>query len=179
MKIYTKTGDDGNTGLQGDLRISKSHERIFAYGAVDEANASLGVILSQKLDSDISEVLQKIQNELFILGSDLSNPNLTDLRNRVTKEMIENLELFIDRFETELEPLMNFILPGGIFSASLLHQSRTIIRRAETHTVKLSERDEINQNCIIYLNRLSDLFFVMSRLINKRNGSKDILWKGK
>jgi cob(I)alamin adenosyltransferase len=92
--------------------------------------------------------------------------------------MIENLELFIDKFETELEPLMNFILPGGIFSASLLHQSRTIIRRAETHTVKLSERDEINQNCIIYLNRLSDLFFVMSRLINKRNGSKDILWKG-
>ena len=94
MKIYTKTGDDGNTGLQGDLRISKSHERIFAYGAIDEANASLGVILSQKLDSDISEVLQKIQNELFILGSDLSNPNLSDLRNRVSKKMIENFSFF-------------------------------------------------------------------------------------
>ena len=177
MKIYTKTGDDGNTGLQGNFRISKSHPRIIAYGTVDEANAAIGVVLTNTLDDDISQLLNQIQNDLFLLGSDLSNQNLNDLKNRVTLEMIEKLEESIDTFESELPPITNFILPGGNVAASQIHQVRTIVRRAETLVVKLSDKDEINSNCIKYLNRLSDLMFVMGRLINKRNGIEDIIWK--
>ena len=177
MKIYTKTGDDGNTGLQGDFRISKSHPRIIAYGTVDEVNAAIGVVLTNTLDEDVSQLLNQIQNDLFLLGSDLSNQNLNDLKNRVTLEMIEKLEESIDTFESELPPITNFILPGGNVAASQIHQVRTIVRRAETLLVKLSDKDEINSNCIKYLNRLSDLMFVMGRLINKRNGVEDIIWK--
>ena len=177
MKIYTKTGDDGNTGLQGDFRIAKSHPRIIAYGTVDEANAAIGVVLTNELDEDISKVLSKIQNELFLLGSDLSNQNLNDLKNRISLEMVENLEKTIDKFELELPPITNFILPGGNVAAAQIHQVRTIIRRAETLVVQLSDKDEINSNCIKYLNRLSDLMFVMGRLINKRKGIDDIIWK--
>jgi len=177
MKIYTKTGDDGNTGLQGDFRIAKSHPRIIAYGTVDEANAAIGVVLTNELDEDISKVLSKIQNELFLLGSDLSNQNLNDLKNRISLEMVENLEETIDKFELELPPITNFILPGGNVAAAQIHQVRTIIRRAETLVVQLSDKDEINSNCIKYLNRLSDLMFVMGRLINKRKGIDDIIWK--
>ena len=177
MKIYTKTGDDGNTGLQGDFRISKSHPRIIAYGTVDEVNAAIGVVLTNTLDEDVSQLLNQIQNDLFLLGSDLSNQNLNDLKNRVTLEMIEKLEESIDIFESELPPITNFILPGGNVAASQIHQVRTIVRRAETLVVKLSDKDEINSNCIKYLNRLSDLMFVMGRLINKRNGVEDIIWK--
>ena len=177
MKIYTKTGDDGNTGLQGDFRISKSHPRIIAYGTVDEANAAIGVVLTNTLDDDISQLLNQIQNELFLLGSDLSNQNLNDLKNRISLEMVENLEVFIDRFESELPPITNFILPGGNIAAAQIHQVRTIVRRAETLVVKLSDKNEINSNSIKYLNRLSDLMFVLGRLINKRNGVEDIIWK--
>ena len=177
MKIYTKTGDDGNTGLQGDYRISKSHSRIMAYGTVDEANASIGIVLTNTLDDDIRQVLTQIQNELFLLGSDLSNQNLNDLKNRISLDRVEKLEEFIDKFELELSPITNFILPGGNVAAAQIHQVRTIVRRAETLVVKLSDKDEINSNCIKYLNRLSDLMFVMGRLINKRNGVEDIIWK--
>ena len=177
MKIYTKTGDDGNTGLQGDFRIAKSHPRILAYGTVDEANAAIGVVLSNELDDDVSEVLSKLQNELFVLGSDLSNQNLNDLKNRISLEMVENLEKIIDKFELELPPITNFILPGGNIAAAQIHQVRTIIRRAETLVVQLSDKDEINSNCIKYLNRLSDLMFVMGRIVNKRNNVEDIIWK--
>ncbi len=177
MKIYTKTGDDGSTGLQGNLRIDKSHPRIVSYGTIDEANASLGIVLTNSLDVDITKLLTKIQNDLFLLGSDLSNTNLNDLKNRVSLEMITNLELNIDKFELELPPLTNFILPGGDIAAAQLHYVRTIVRRAETLVVKLSEKDEINSNCIKYLNRLSDLFFVLCRLINKRKNKEDVLWK--
>ena len=177
MKIYTKTGDDGNTGLQGDFRIAKSHPRILAYGTVDEANAMIGVVLSNVLDADVREVLNTIQNELFLLGSDLSNQNLNDLKNRISLDMVEKLEKIIDKFELELPPITNFILPGGNVAAAQIHQVRTIVRRAETLVVQLSDKDEINSNCIKYLNRLSDLMFVMGRLINKRNGIEDIIWK--
>ncbi|MDC0173787.1 cob(I)yrinic acid a,c-diamide adenosyltransferase [Nitrosopumilus sp.] len=177
MKIYTKTGDDGNTGLQGDFRIAKSHPRILAYGTVDEANAMIGVVLSNVLDDDVREVLNTIQNELFLLGSDLSNQNLNDLKNRISLDMVEKLEKIIDKFELELPPITNFILPGGNVAAAQIHQVRTIVRRAETLVVQLSDKDEINSNCIKYLNRLSDLMFVMGRLINKRNGIEDIIWK--
>ena len=177
MKIYTKTGDDGNTGLQGDFRIAKSHPRILAYGTVDEANAMIGVVLSNVLDDDVREVLNTIQNELFLLGSDLSNQNLNDLKNRISLDMVEKLEKIIDKFELELPPITNFILPGGNVAAAQIHQVRTIVRRAETLVVQLSDKDEINSNCIKYLNRLSDLMFVMGRLINKRNNIEDIIWK--
>ena len=177
LKIYTKTGDDGNTGVQGNLRISKSHPRIIAYGTVDEANAALGIVLTNSLDEDIANILTLVQNELFLVGADLSNPNLNDIKNRVSLEMIQNLESTIDKFESELPPLTNFILPGGDIAASQLHYVRTIVRRAETHVVQLSEKNEINSNCIIYLNRLSDLLFVVSRLINKRKNRDDIHWK--
>jgi cob(I)alamin adenosyltransferase len=177
MKIYTKTGDDGSTGLQGNLRIDKSHPRIVSYGTIDEVNASLGIVLTNSLDEDIINLLTKIQNDLFLLGSDLSNPNLNDIKNRVSLEMITNLEQNIDKFELELTPLTNFILPGGDIAAAQLHYTRTVVRRAETLVVILSDRDEINSNCIKYLNRLSDLFFVLCRLINKRKNREDILWK--
>lgn len=177
MKIYTKTGDDGSTGLQGNMRIDKSHPRIVSYGTIDEINASLGIVLTNSLDADIVNLLTKIQNDLFLLGSDLSNPNLNDMKNRVSIEMITNLEQNIDKFELELTPLANFILPGGDVAAAQLHYTRTVVRRAETLVVLLSEKDEINSNCIKYLNRLSDLFFVLCRLINKRKNREDILWK--
>ncbi len=178
MKIYTKTGDDGNTGLQGNYRIGKSHPRIISYGTVDEANASLGIVLVNPLDDDISTILNKIQNDLFLVGADLSNPNLNDVKNRVSLEMIENLERHIDKFELELPQLTNFILPGGDPSAAQLHYVRTVVRRSETLVVQLTEKDEINSNCIKYLNRLSDLLFVIARVINMRKGKKDILWNG-
>lgn len=177
MKIYTKTGDDGNTGLQGNYRIAKSHPRIVSYGTVDEANAALGVVLTNSLDEDVRVILTEIQNDLFLVGADLSNPNLNDVKNRVSLDMIEKLEKYIDKFELELPQLTNFILPGGEPSAAQLHYVRTVVRRAESQTVQLSEKDEINSNCIKYLNRLSDLFFVMGRLINKRKNREDMLWK--
>lgn len=177
LKIYTKTGDDGNTGLQGNFRIAKSHPRIIAYGTVDEANAALGIVLSNMLDKDIVNTLTEIQNDLFLVGADLSNPNLNDVKNRVSLELVQKLERYIDEFESELPPLTNFILPGGDNAAAHLHYVRTVVRRAETQIVQLTEKDEINSNCIKYLNRLSDLFFVMGRLINKRKGKEDVLWK--
>jgi len=177
MKIYTKTGDDGSTGLQGNFRIAKSHPRIISYGTIDEANAALGVVLVNSLDDDVTKILTDIQNDLFLVGADLSNPNLNDVKNRVTLDMVERLEQYIDKFESELPPLTNFILPGGDNAAAQLHYVRTVVRRAETQVVQLSEKDEINFNCIKYLNRLSDLFFVMGRLINKRKDKNDILWK--
>lgn len=177
LKIYTKTGDDGTTGLQGNLRLLKSHPRIIAYGTIDEANASLGVVLANKFDSDITEVLTQIQNDLFVAGADLSNPNLLQTKNRVTSSMVTTIEKAIDDFEKELTPLTNFILPGGDFAASQLHFTRTIVRRSETCLVLLKEQEEINENCMKYINRLSDLLFVLGRVINKRKGKKDTIWK--
>jgi cob(I)alamin adenosyltransferase len=177
LKIYTKTGDDGTTGLQGGKRVSKADLRITAYGSVDEINSCLGVVLAQSADSDISELLMRIQNELFVAGSDLSDPNLANTKNRVTDIMIENLEKNIDMFEQELEPLTNFILPGGHKTAAYLHLARTVTRRAETQVVLLSKQEQINVNCQKYLNRLSDLLFVLARTVNKRARVADVIWK--
>lgn len=177
MKIYTKTGDDGTTGLQGDIRISKTHPRIIAYGTIDEANASLGIVLSYDLDSDITYILHKIQNELFIAGADLSNSNLDQTENRVSASMTDSIEQAIDQFEKELSPLTNFILPGGDIAASQIHYTRTVVRRAEIHIVSLKENEKINEDCLKYINRLSDLLFVLGRVINKRKGKQDIIWK--
>lgn len=177
MKIYTKTGDDGTTGLQGGKRISKSDLRILAYGSIDETNSCLGIVLSHDLDSDIKDLLTQIQNELFVAGSDLSDPNLANTKNRATDPMIANLEKNIDKFEEELTPLGNFILPGGHRVASYLHLARTIARRAETQVVALSKQEQLNPTCQKYLNRLSDLLFVLARVINKRVGTADVVWK--
>jgi cob(I)alamin adenosyltransferase len=177
LKIYTKTGDDGTTGVQGNLRLKKSNPRIIAYGTIDEANASLGIVLANKLDSDIFEVLTQIQNDLFVIGADLSNPDLLQKENRVTPSMIDSIEKQIDNFESELPSLTNFILPGGDIAASQLHFTRTIVRRSETCLVLLKEQEQINENCIKFINRLSDLLFVLGRVINKRKGKNDSIWK--
>ena len=177
MNIYTKTGDDGTTGLQGGKRVSKSNKRIKSYGAVDEINAKIGIIISQNIDDDFKKHLLKIQNDLFVLGSDLSNPDLSDKKNRISVDMITNLEKIIDHFEKELPEITNFILPGGHSFAALLHEARTITRRAETQLISLEESEKINIECKKYLNRLSDLFFVLARAINKRKGVNDVIWK--
>lgn len=179
MKIYTKTGDNGDTSMQGGTRISKSNPRITAYGAVDETNAILGIVLAENPDPDVVATLRRIQSDLFVLGSDLSNPNLNDLRNRVTPAMIVALESTIDKFDDELPALSNFILPGGDVRASHLHHARTVARRAESMTVLLSETDEINVQCAIYLNRLSDLLYVLARLLNRRVGCDDVTWSAR
>ena len=177
MKIYTKTGDDGSTGLQGGTRVPKSHPRIIAYGVIDEVNSSIGIVLSEDLDNDLKNLLSKIQNDLFLVGSDLSNPDLKNDENRVSDQMIDFLENQIDIFEEKLSPITNFILPGGHKTASLIHSVRTITRRAETQIVDLAKKEKINENCLKYLNRLSDLLFVIARTVNMRNQIEDIIWK--
>lgn len=167
----------GTTGLQGGKRVTKSSDRIKTYGNVDEINSVLGIILSHKIDVDIEKLLKKIQNELFVLGSDLSNPNMNDKKNRITMTMIKDLEDCIDEFETGLNPLSNFILPGGSHVSSLVHFARTVTRRAETNIISLSEKEKINNHCQIYLNRLSDLLFVIARVLNQRSKISDVIWK--
>ncbi len=177
MKIYTKTGDEGKTSLFDNSRVWKSDQRIMSYGAVDELNSSLGIALSLELDSEIKDILIKLQNDLFIVGSDLANPNMLDKKIRTTPDMITFIEQKIDLLEPQLEPLTSFILPGGTLLASILHLSRTISRRAETHVIALSQNEEINKDAAIYLNRLSDLMFIMARAINQRKNISDIVWK--
>ena len=177
MKIYTKTGDDGTTGLIGNIRVKKSNPRIAAYGTVDELNTALGIILSSKLGKDIRDLLTKIQNDLFVVGADLANPNLKNKSNRVTSEMVLFLEKGIDRLEEKLPAITFFILPGGDLIASHVHLARAICRRSETDIVKLSESQKINNESLIYMNRLSDLLFVVARTINKRKKISDVAWK--
>jgi len=177
MKIYTKTGDDGKTSLFDNTRVWKSHDRIMSYGAIDELNSTLGIVLSMKLDNDLNEIVSKIQNDLFIVGSDLANPDMNNQEIRTTKKMVSILEDMIDKLENELSELTSFILPGGTILASIIHLARTIARRAETHVVALSQNEEITNESFIYLNRLSDLLFIIARTINKRNNIKDVIWK--
>ena len=177
MKIYTKTGDEGKTSLFDNSRVWKSDQRIMSYGSVDELNSSMGIALSLELDPEIRDILIKLQNDLFIVGSDLANPNMSDKKIRTSSEMITFLEQKIDLLEPQLEPLTSFILPGGMLLASILHLSRTIARRAETHVIALSQNEEINKDAAIYLNRLSDLMFILARAINRRKNISDIVWK--
>jgi cob(I)alamin adenosyltransferase len=190
MKIYTRTGDKGETGLIGGKRVSKDNSRIFAYGSVDELNSHIGLAISllslkdKVLFRDIINLLTRVQNDLFIIGSDLADPRSlseTQTQNqhktpRVTKNMISHLEDTIDKFEMQLTPIAFFILPGGSIESSSLHISRSIARRAEIATISLSKSETINLNIIIYLNRLSDLLFVCGRLVNKGLGVEDLAW---
>ncbi len=190
MKIYTKTGDKGLTGLIDGKRIPKSDIRIIAYGSIDELNSYIGLsisLLSQHRNnnnnnnhsfSDIISTLNRIQNELFIIGSDLADPDLSKPTSlRVQPTMITVLENDIDNYEKELSPITYFILPGGSVESSTLHIARSITRRAETNVSKLLLKDIINNLVLIYLNRLSDLLFVLSRTVNKRLQILDIAWK--
>ena len=176
VKIYTKTGDDGTSGLIGGSRVKKTNERITAYGAVDEVNSAIGVVLSYDIDPDIRGSLVKIQNDLFVVGADLANPDLKVQSNRVTDEMITHLEGEIDRLESEISPITYFILPGGNTPASQIHLARAICRRAEVTIVKVSEQEPVNKSCQIYVNRLSDLLFTIARTINHRKKIKDTAW---
>ena len=177
VKIYTKTGDDGKTSLFDNSRVWKSHERILSYGAVDELNSAIGIAISMDLDNQIKEILVKIQNDLFIVGSDLANPDMSNTNIRTDENMVLSIEKDIDRFESELSQLSSFILPGGTLLSSILHLSRTISRRAETYVVALSQKTEVNKIAAIYLNRLSDLLFVLARALNSRKNINDIVWK--
>jgi len=177
VKIYTKTGDGGKTSLFDNSRVWKSDERISSYGTIDELNSILGIAISLDLDSEIKKILVKIQNDLFIVGSDLANPDMSNTKIRTTEDMVEFLEDKIDTLEVELPDLVSFILPGGTLSSSILHLSRTVSRRSETHVVALSQKEEINKISCVYLNRLSDLLFILARIINKRKDIADIIWK--
>ena len=189
MKIYTKTGDKGETGLIGGKRISKGDPRIVAYGSVDELNSNIGIAISsltvkdRHLFLDLINIMTCIQSELFIVGSDLADPRYPEGNQnqyqtpRTEENMASALEDAIDTFETELEPITFFILPGGSIEASLLHISRTIARRAESAAALLSKDQIINPIVVVYLNRLSDFLFVAARLINKRLGIKDVAWR--
>jgi len=182
LKIYTKTGDKGDTGLIDGSRISKADLRIIAYGEVDEANSHIGLIISNieknSIFDDVKKILLNVQQDLFVLGAELANPNsLKDDNMLVKREMISTIEKYIDNFEFELAPISNFILPGGSIESSLLHICRTVVRRAETSAVALAKEQKINQEILTYLNRISDLFFVLARVINKRQKRNDIPWK--
>ena len=179
-RIYTKTGDKGDTGLGDGSRVLKNHPRVAAYGGVDELNAVLGLLVSHHAPLPESELLQGIQNDLFDVGADLCVPPATDeaagSRLRVTPEQSQRLEKAIDRLNAGLDPLRSFILPGGQAAAAWCHMARTVCRRAERDVVALTQLEPVNPEVVIYLNRLSDLLFVLSRVYNN-NGRDDVLWQ--
>ncbi len=192
VKIYTKTGDEGQTGLFGGERVSKSHLRIRAYGEVHELNATLGIIRSQgneapAIQSKIDPVLQKIQNDLFDLGALLATPHEDKKRllARATRFLNEDdvavLEKEIDVMEQELPPLKNFILPGGDSVGALVHWACTICRRAEREIISLaeSEKEAVEADVLKYMNRLSDFLFVLARWVNFKNGVLETKWEKK
>jgi cob(I)alamin adenosyltransferase len=182
MKIYTKTGDNGETSLFDGTRVKKSSSRIESYGSVDEINSHIGMLMSLMNSKtnllDIVRDLFIIQHQLFTLGSDLANPS-QKLENypRITDGEIAFLENCIDKFDKELEPLRAFILPGGTIEASQCHIIRTVTRRTEIRAVDLYMNSEISKNCFVYINRLSDLFFILARVCNRRQGKEDVIWK--
>lgn len=180
-KIYTKTGDDGDTGLFGGGRVAKDHPRVEAYGAVDELNAVIGMARSAEMMPRIDEVLAPVQRDLFALGALLATPDLEKMREQLAKARISDariaqLEQAIDDGEAELEPLKAFILPGGTPKAAALHVARTTCRRAERAVIHLQREAEIPQIVIVYLNRLSDLLFVLARVANRRAGAGEVTW---
>ncbi len=178
-KVYTRTGDDGSTGLGGGQRLPKDAPRIAAYGTVDELNSQLGVALASGLDETLAAMLRRIQNELFHLGSDLSILEEDKARMpvpRIEARHVEALERDIDRLQADLRPLENFILPGGTLGAAQLHVARTVCRRAERLLVGLARAEAVGEHALAYLNRLSDLLFVAARWENWKRGAADVLW---
>ncbi len=178
MKIYTKTGDKGTTALFGGGRVTKTHPRVEAYGAVDELNAAVGMARAHGTDDQIDKWLERIQNQLFHLGADLATP--LDAKNdhvvRVNAGMVKWLEQKIDEMDTELPALENFILPGGSLAAAQLHVARTVCRRTERLVAALQEEEKIGEHALPYLNRLSDWLFMLARRVNMRAGIPEAQW---
>jgi cob(I)alamin adenosyltransferase len=181
-KIYTKTGDQGDTGLGDGSRVAKDHPRVAAYGSVDELNSALGLVMVSTPASEPSTaaLLRGIQNDLFDVGADLCKPQTPDEKPgkvlRIQAEHAARLEKAIDQWNLSLEPLKSFVLPGGTPAAAWCHLARTVCRRAERDVVTLARTETINPQVIIYLNRLSDLLFVLARVCNDR-GQSDVLWE--
>ena len=176
-RISTRGGDTGETSLGDGSRVSKLDGRIAAYGAVDELNAAVGVVLVGDCPGPIGDVLRRVQNELFDLGADLSVPLEHEGRLRTTQEQIDGLEADCDRFNAELRPLKSFVLPGGTETAARLHVARTVCRRAEREALEASERCALNPLTLVYLNRLSDLLFILARTANQAAGPDEPLWR--
>jgi cob(I)alamin adenosyltransferase len=172
-RIYTRTGDTGQTGLGDGSRTPKDSLRIEAIGAVDELNSAIGLLLSEPLGTDLQDVLTGAQHDLFELGGELSIPG----HDRIQPAHIGRLEQVLDHYNADLPPLKDFILPGGSRAAALSHQARTVCRRAERRLVALASAEVLSPYCVQYLNRLSDLLFVLSRVINRRDGHADVLWQ--
>ena len=180
-KIYTKTGDEGQTGLFGGGRVPKDDARVEAYGEVDELNAVLGMARAVEVMPRIDEVLVPIQRDLFAIGALLATPDREKMRQQLAKARIDDarisqLEAAIDAGEAELEPLRAFVVPGGTPKAAALHVARTVCRRAERRVVALQHDTELPQLAVIYLNRLSDLLFVLARVANRRAGAAEMTW---
>lgn len=179
MKIYTRTGDEGETGLFDGTRVAKSDPRVAAYGDIDELNAWLGLVRAEIEDGGLTTILEQIQRDLFALGARLADPakKIADriAKAAVTPEDISRLEGWIDQFEAELPPLRRFILAGGSRTGAALHVARTICRRSERAMVSLG-RDAFEPELLVYVNRLSDLLFVMARAANRRAGATEVEW---
>jgi cob(I)alamin adenosyltransferase len=180
-RIYTRTGDDGQTALFGGGRVEKDHPRVEAYGDVDELNAVLGMARAVEMMPRIDEVLVPIQRDLFSIGALLATPDREKMREQLRKARIDEarvaeLEHVIDESDRELEPLRSFILPGGTPKAAALHVARTVCRRAERRVVSLAHAEEIPDLVVIYLNRLSDLLFMLARVANRRAGAGEVTW---
>ena len=181
MKIYTRTGDSGDTGLFGGGRVSKDDPRVEAYGDVDELNAFIGMARSAEMMPRVDEVLVPIQRDLFSIGALLATPDTEKMHNHLAKarignERITELEHAIDACDRELEPLKAFIIPGGTQKAAALHVARTVCRRAERRVISLQREVEIPQIVVVYLNRLSDLLFTLARVANARAGAGEVTW---
>lgn len=172
-KIYTRTGDDGSTGLGDGTRVPKDSLRVEAYGTVDELNSALGIALTTTLPAEVRDALTQIQHELFDLGGELCIPG----RETITDRHVARLEQILDSLNDTLPPLKEFVLPGGGQAAALLHFTRTICRRAERCAVKLARTETVNPLALKYLNRLSDLLFVAARSVNRAEGHAEILWR--
>ena len=176
-RIYTRGGDAGETSLGDGSRVSKLDGRIAAFGAVDELNSALGVVLARDVPGELRPVLVRIQNELFDLGADVSVPVGLEGRLRVAQPMVDRLEADCDRFNADLPELRSFVLPGGCEAAAGLHVARTICRRAERETLRAGNDQEISPLVVVYLNRLSDLLFILARAANALEGCDEPLWK--
>ncbi len=175
MPIYTRFGDNGKTSLFGGEVVEKSNLRVCAYGEIDELNAAIGVAITQINQKETKESLENIQSDLFTIGAQLASKK--ESNKKINPKRISEMEKEIDRMDMELEPLKNFILPGGHKSAALIHLARTICRRCERSVAKLSNGEEIDPNIMTYLNRLSDLLFTIARYLNLKNGEKEKIWK--
>jgi cob(I)alamin adenosyltransferase len=176
-RIYTRGGDTGETSLGDGSRVAKLDSRIEAFGTVDELNASLGVVLAGDVPADLRAVLDRVQNELFDLGADISVPGGVQGRLRIQQEQVDGLEGDCDRLNADLPELRSFVLPGGTTAAAGLHVARTICRRAERDTLRAAEKHELGPLAPVYLNRLSDLLFILARAANALAGRDEPLWK--